>query len=85
MERKDFLKQGLITSMGWPLGRLAAEEESLPVRQPPYLKPGDTIAITSPAGYITIEEIKPAILQMQSWGLVVKIGQTIGKLSLIHI
>jgi len=79
MERKDFLKQGLITSMGWPLGRLAAEEESLPVRQPPYLKPGDTIAITSPAGYITIEEIKPAILQMQSWGLVVKIGQTIGK------
>lgn len=65
--------------MGWPLGKLIAEEESLPVHLPPYLKPGDTIAITSPAGYVTIEEIKPAMLQMQSWGLVVRIGQTIGK------
>lgn len=46
---------------------------------PPYLKRGDTIGITSPAGYITHEEIKPAVMQMQSWGFKVKIGETIGK------
>ena len=46
---------------------------------PPYLQSGDTIGITSPAGYITYDEIKPAISQMQSWGFAVKIGETIGK------
>ena len=46
---------------------------------PRYLKPGDTIGITSPAGYITFKEIEPAIIQMESWGYKIKIGDTIGK------
>lgn len=46
---------------------------------PPYLKKGDTIGITSPAGYITLEEIKPAIQVLETWGYRVKIGDTIGK------
>jgi muramoyltetrapeptide carboxypeptidase len=46
---------------------------------PPYLKKGDTIGITSPAGYITSEEIQPAIKVIESWDLRVYIGETIGK------
>ena len=46
---------------------------------PPYLKQGDTVGITSPAGYITLDQIQPSVLQMQSWGFYVKIGSTIGK------
>ena len=46
---------------------------------PRYLQRGDTIGITSPAGYITVKEIGPAIQQMQSWGYKIKIGATIGK------
>ncbi|HEX5667967.1 MAG TPA: LD-carboxypeptidase, partial [Chitinophagaceae bacterium] len=46
---------------------------------PPSLKPGDKIAITSPAGYITTEDIQPAKQMLESWGLVVRVGSTIGK------
>ncbi len=46
---------------------------------PEYLKPGDTIGITSPAGYITIEEIRPAVEQIKSWGFNIKTGNSIGK------
>lgn len=49
------------------------------VRIPPYLKPGDTIGITSPAGYITVEQIDPAVKLMESWGYNIRIGKTIGK------
>ncbi|HTH29885.1 MAG TPA: hypothetical protein VL946_00990, partial [Lacibacter sp.] len=44
--------------------------------QPPYLKAGDVISITSPAGYITEKEIQPAVQQIESWGLKVKIGSS---------
>lgn len=46
---------------------------------PPYLKPGDTVGITCPAGYIKTEAIQPAVQLMQSWGFNVKMGQTVGK------
>lgn len=46
---------------------------------PPYLKEGETIGITSPAGYISLTEIQPAVLLMESWGYKVEIGATIGK------
>lgn len=49
------------------------------VQVPRYLKPGDLIGITSPAGYITVPEIQPAILQIQHWGYRVQVGDTIGK------
>ncbi len=45
---------------------------------PPYLKSGDTIGITAPAKKISLEEISPAIKILESWGLSVKIGKTIG-------
>lgn len=46
---------------------------------PSYLRKGDKIGITSPAGYITREEIQPAVAQMESWGYKIQIGSTIGK------
>lgn len=46
---------------------------------PPYLKPGDTIGITSPASYISIEDIQPAVQQIESWGFKVEIGKSIGQ------
>lgn len=46
---------------------------------PPYLKKGDTIGITSPAGYITLPEIQSAAGKLKEWGYRVKIGDTIGK------
>ncbi|MBC7720401.1 MAG: LD-carboxypeptidase, partial [Pedobacter sp.] len=30
---------------------------------PPYLKQGDVIGITSPAGYITLKDIEPSVMQ----------------------
>lgn len=53
-----------------------AEPESV---RPPYLKPGDTIAITCPAGYISFDDIQPAVKQMESWGFKVRLGNTVGK------
>ncbi|MEO6720892.1 MAG: LD-carboxypeptidase [Ferruginibacter sp.] len=46
---------------------------------PPYLKKGDLIGITSPAGYITHEEIEPALNKLKEWGFQCRIGDTIGK------
>jgi len=46
---------------------------------PPYLKKGDRIGITSPSGYMTKEEIKPAVQLFESWGYRVIVGDTIGK------
>lgn len=50
-----------------------------PLTVPKYLKPGDTIGITCPAGYITLQEIQPAMQQMEDWGFKVRIGDTVGK------
>ncbi len=44
---------------------------------PPYLKKGDIIGITCPAGYITTDEIAPAVALMESWGFVVVRGKTV--------
>jgi len=50
-----------------------------PLLLPPYLKPGDSIGITCPAGDITLKEIQPAVQQIGSWGFHVKVGDTVGK------
>jgi muramoyltetrapeptide carboxypeptidase len=52
--------------------------QQLKHKRPPYLKPGDIIGITCPAGYITNEEIAPAVQQMESWGFKVILGKTVG-------
>ena len=45
---------------------------------PPYLKKGDTVAIVCTARKFFPEEAKPAIELLDSWGLKVKLGTTIG-------
>lgn len=81
MKRDQFLQQLSVLALGasLPLEGYSTEPDNNPVFQPPFLKAGDTIAISSPAGYITREEIAPAVLQLQAWGLQVRIGNTIGK------
>jgi len=46
---------------------------------PTYLEKGDTIGITCPAGYITLEEIQPAVIKLTEWGFNISMGNTIGK------
>jgi muramoyltetrapeptide carboxypeptidase len=88
MDRKKFL--GTVTALSAlalpgkaqlaaHAGQWASEGEPPPVRIPPYLKPGDTIGITCPAGFILAEDIAPAVQQLEAWGLKVKIGATVGK------
>lgn len=81
MKRDQFLQQLSVLALGasLPLEGFSTHPDNNPVFQPPFLKAGDTIAISSPAGYITREEIAPAVLQLQGWGLQVRIGNTIGK------
>jgi len=54
-------------------------DEPEKVLMPRYLKNGDVIGITAPAGHINQQEIQPAIQQMESWGFNIKVGSTIGK------
>ena len=82
MNRKDFLLSSstlVAISKGVfnPLGTGATDSPVSLV--PPYLKKGDLIGITAPAGYITLEEIQPAMKMMENWGYRVKVGDTIGK------
>lgn len=46
---------------------------------PAYLKKGDKIGIACPAGYITEEELQPAIKKLTEWGFKIAIGKTVGK------
>ncbi|HTL10206.1 MAG TPA: LD-carboxypeptidase, partial [Chitinophagaceae bacterium] len=82
MNRKNFLSAALTVGAGLPVlaHSLAMDEEdnSLPI-VPKYLKQGDCVGITSCAGYITLQDIQPAVQQLQQWGFTVKIGSTIGK------
>jgi len=78
MNRKKFLSffSAGITLPGLISGNNLPDPSSI---IPPALKPGDTIGITSPAGYITANELQPAIQKIQEWGLKVRLGNTIGK------
>ena len=46
---------------------------------PEFLKKGDTVGITATARKIELSSLQPAIKLLESWGLHVKIGKTIGK------
>lgn len=48
---------------------------------PPYLQPGDTIAITCPAGYMPLEKAATCISVLQQWGYEVLVGKTLGSKS----
>ena len=45
---------------------------------PPYLKRGDVVAITCPAGFMPLAKIQSCVRSLQSWGLEVWIGKTVG-------
>ncbi len=45
---------------------------------PPYLRPGDTIAIVCPAGYMPLERAQICIDALRQWGYRVRIGPTLG-------
>lgn len=85
MKRKSFLG----SLMGGPLlatARWQSDQGSktgvlyeLPWRIPPYLKSGNTIGITCPAGFMTLDELQPAISIMQGWGFNLRIGKTVGE------
>ena len=79
MNRKDFLSSvvPLITvANAVAETKKINEEDSLKI--PAYLKEGDIIGITCPSGFITQEEIQPAVLKLQEWGFQVKVGKTVG-------
>jgi len=82
MKRKDFLSS--IIPLGATLGSVARgntplEETDPPTIIPPYLKAGDTIGISCPAGTITEAEIQSSINKLTEWGFKVRIGTAIGK------
>ena len=82
MNRKNFLRSGaglLAASVVSSTYIHAGRKEERGSIIPPYLKKGDTIGITSPAGYITLQEIQPALQLIESWGFRVRIGQSIGR------
>lgn len=81
MDRKQFLSliaaTGIILPLkGWSSSSIQTAFKS--VKIPPYLNPGDTIGITSPASYISNEDIQPSVQLMESWGFKIRTGQTIG-------
>ncbi|MBS1599690.1 MAG: LD-carboxypeptidase [Bacteroidetes bacterium] len=82
MNRKHFLSSvfGAGTFLSFP--RFVRDEQKIANDAaiiPPYLKTGDTIGISCPAGNITLLEIQPAITQIESWGYKVRIGDTVGR------
>ena len=84
MNRKNFLGSiiplgiGAFGSKGNDPFELVSKEEKHTII-PPYLKAGDLIGITCPAGYISLEDVQPAVLKMQEWGFKAVIGDTVGK------
>ncbi len=48
---------------------------------PPYLKKGNTVSITCPAGYMAAEKAQTCISTLQSWGFDVMVGKTLGSKS----
>ena len=82
MQRKKFISSALLTigSLKAMSANLSANEDDDKINKiPPYLKKGDTIAITSPAGFISITDCADAINMMELWGYKIKIGTSIGK------
>jgi muramoyltetrapeptide carboxypeptidase len=51
------------------------------IKIPPYLKKGDTIGLTCPAGYMELGKVQNCIATLQRWGYQVMVGKTIGSKS----
>src|SRR5258705_8058494 len=82
MKRKKFIQSsiGALTASYLPaLPKFQSIEDETLFLSPAFLKAGDVIGITAPAGYITNVEIQSAVQKMESWGYKIKIGETIDK------
>src|SRR6186713_885736 len=82
MKRKSFIQSsiGAFTVSYLPaLPKFQAIEDEALFVSPAFLKAGDIIGITAPAGYITSEEIRSAVQKMESWGYKIQVGETIDK------
>ncbi|MBZ4188268.1 S66 peptidase family protein [Niabella beijingensis] len=83
MNRKTFVQSSLtlLAAAGLPVSVVNAGTQPAETKEkiPPFLKPGDMIGITSPAGFIMREGIIPAATLMQQWGFKIRVGYTIGK------
>jgi muramoyltetrapeptide carboxypeptidase len=84
MNRKSFISSASVFFASLPfagkiMGAPGGNDDEFQAIIPNYLKSGDAIGITSPAGYVTLDEIQPAIQQMESWGFTIKVGDSIGK------
>ncbi len=83
MNRKKFLAS-LASGSALMLTNVSAVSVGVAKRSkkiiiPPYLKPGDTIGITCPSGFMTEKEIEPAVEQIKTWGFQILQGNTVGK------
>lgn len=58
---------------------LSVFAQNTALRSPEYLRPGDTVGIVATARKIDRTTIAPAIALLESWGLHVVVGKTIGK------
>lgn len=82
MDRKHFLQStaalaaAAITPFATTIGAAPGFKEMI---IPPYLQQGQTIGITAPAGYITIDDVQPAIAILRNWGYSIQLGDTINK------
>ena len=87
MKRKSFIQSsiGALTASYLPaLPKIQTIEDETLFVSPGFLKVGDIIGITAPAGYITTEEIRSAVQKMESWGYKIQIGETIDK-EILHL
>jgi muramoyltetrapeptide carboxypeptidase len=83
MDRKNFIQTvgGVMAGAVLPFSsaRTRTEGDTGGYKRPAYLKPGDVIGITSPAGATTLEEMQPALAVLRGWGFQLKFGAAIGK------
>lgn len=47
-------------------------------KNPAFLKPGATIGITCPSGYVSKERVAYALVVLEKWGFQTKVGKTVG-------
>jgi muramoyltetrapeptide carboxypeptidase len=81
MNRKCFLSSviPLAAIFNSSASTTIVDEADMAAKIPSYLKKGDIIGITCPAGFISLEDIQPAITKLKEWGFEIKIGSTVGK------
>jgi muramoyltetrapeptide carboxypeptidase len=86
MNRKSFFRSfvpaGLAAVMARNVIAAPIDQPTKPfsqVRFPPYLKAGDTVAITCPAGPVDADRVLTCSKVLKRWGLNVVYGKTVGK------